>query len=118
MSLEQAKAPTVFESIGLYNLLCLIDDVRHINPDDMFRASLDSEHAENGSSTPNIQHRLATEEVRVVVHGVTIRQCTDFILQHFFVNTYVPVSWIRLSPEAICGGNVDFRIRGGIINAF
>jgi hypothetical protein len=50
--------------------------------------SLSSEHTQNPRSTPNIEHRLAFEEMRVIDDRSSVRSSSDGILQHLFVNAY------------------------------
>lgn len=55
-------------------------------PDYMLRASFRRKHAENASTASNIQNSLALEQVRVVIHRITVRRRPDAILQHLLVN--------------------------------
>ena len=50
--------------------------------------SLGSEHAQNARSTPNIEHRLAFEEMGVIDDCGLIRSRADGVLQHLLMNAY------------------------------
>jgi hypothetical protein len=47
------------------------------------------EHAKNAGAASHIQHVLALEQVGIVVHGVPIALCSDFVFQHLLMNAYM-----------------------------
>jgi len=52
-------------------------------PNDFLGSSLSCEHTQNTSSTANIEDDLTSEQVLIMDHGVSVRYCSNFILQHF-----------------------------------
>lgn len=55
---------------------------------DVLRTSLGSEHAQDSGTAPNIQDRLALEEMGVVDDGGAVGSRAHGILQHLLVNTW------------------------------
>jgi hypothetical protein len=54
----------------------------------MRSAGLGSKHRKDPSTTPNIQHALAFEKMRIVHDGGAIRARANRVLQHLLVDTY------------------------------
>lgn len=96
LSLDQGDL--VVQSVDVYNLASLLNDGGHVdgvnmlctglsgepvqsqNPNQTIECSVDGHlHAENRSSTSNIQHNLVLEEVLVLVDGVLVGVCSDLI---------------------------------------
>jgi hypothetical protein len=55
--------------------------------DDMRSAGLGSKHRKDPSTTPNIQHALAFEKMRIVHDGSAIRARANRVLQHLLMDT-------------------------------
>jgi len=87
---------TITEAILLDDDLGLVDDVAHVNTNDLLGSSLGGEHAKNTGTTADVEDRLALEQVRVVHDGVAVRQGADLILEHLLVDTKVSVG-IRIA---------------------
>ena len=51
--------------------------------DNLLRPSFGSEHAENASTAPHIQHDLVSEEVLVIDDGFHVALSAYFIFEHF-----------------------------------
>lgn len=54
----------------------------------MFGASLCCEHAQDASTTSDIENGFALEQMGVVDDSIAIRSRSYGILQHFLMNTY------------------------------
>ena len=52
---------------------------------DMFRSSSYGKHAQYTGATPDIKHHLATKQMLIVVHGITISERPYFVLQHLLM---------------------------------
>ena len=82
-------------------------------------AGLGSKHRKDPSATPNIQHGLAFEQLRIVQDGGAIRARADLVLQHLLMDTcddksgYLKAfAWI-LNRTEVC---VRVRIAGQVVN--
>lgn len=97
-------ALTIFESIGLDNLLGLIDDIRHIDlrrswvryekrfsflpthADDVLCTRFGGEHAQYTRAASNIEYGFAFEKMSIVDDGGAVRACPYSILQHLLMD--------------------------------
>ena len=77
---------TILEAIRFDNLLRLVDDIRHVDTDNVLCARLYGKHAEDARPAPNVEHRFPTENVRTVRHCVFIRHRPYFIFEHLLVD--------------------------------
>jgi len=102
LHLALKKSDLVAQAVNLDDLLCLVDDGRHVNTNDVLGAGLCGEpvysvsalarvmcggvargareHAEDTGTAANIEDNLVLEEVGVLVNGVAVASCADFIL--------------------------------------
>ena len=55
--------------------------------DDMLRAGLGREHAEDTRATADVEHDLVLEQVRVVDDRVAVRARAHCVLQHLLMDT-------------------------------
>jgi len=78
----------VRKAIGLDNFLCLVNDVGHVDANNVLRTGLSSKHTQNTCTTSNIQHSLVLEQMGVVDHGITVRPRPNTVLQHLFMDAY------------------------------
>ena len=56
--------------------------------DDVFGARLGGEHAQDASTTADIEHDLVLEQMGVLDDRVSVRSRADGVFQHLFVNAY------------------------------
>jgi hypothetical protein len=61
-------------------------DGRRTHPDDVLRAGLGGEHAEDAGPAPHVEHRLAREQVAVVHDRGPVRARADVVLEHLLVD--------------------------------
>jgi hypothetical protein len=94
---------TVVEPVGGDDLLSLVENVGHVNTDDLLGSGPGSEHGEDtraasdlyrqsavnerGPSPAHIENDLVLEQVRVLLDRITVREGTDGILEHFLVDS-------------------------------
>lgn len=54
--------------------------------DDVFRARLGGEHAQDAGAAADIEDELVLEEMRVLNDRIAVRACADGVFQHLFVD--------------------------------
>ena len=60
---------------------------RDTHADDVFRARLGGEHAEDACAAADVEHELVLEQVRVVDDRVAVRARAHCVLQHLLMDT-------------------------------
>jgi hypothetical protein len=98
---------TVVEAVGVNDLLGLVEDVGHVDTNDLLGTGLSSEHGENTSAASDLEqlatcgvgqlfntyvkNDLVLEEVLVLEDGVAVREGADLVLEHLLVDAEVSV---------------------------
>lgn len=78
---------TIGKPVLLHNLLRLIQDITHIHPDDHLGPSLRTEHGQDSRPASYVEDDLVLEQVRVLEDGVSVREGSDGVFEHLFVDT-------------------------------
>lgn len=90
------------EAVGVDNLLRLVENVGHVDTNDLLGTGLSSEHGEDTGTTADlpselsmsdtyIKNDLVLEEVLVLEDGVAVGQGADLVLEHLLVDTKVGI---------------------------
>lgn len=110
LHLALQKGDLVGQAVHLDDLLGLVDDGGHVDTDNVLRASLGGEHAEDGGTAANVEDDLVLEDVGVVVDSIAVALGANLVFlwsivrcvpereldtatnQHLLVNTMVVVA--------------------------
>jgi hypothetical protein len=76
----------VLKAVVLHDLPRLLRDRRALDADHAFGPGLCGKHAEDARAAPNVQHRLALEEVAVGEDGVHVGARAHRVLEHLLVD--------------------------------
>lgn len=82
---------TISETVSIDNLLSLIQNVGHINSNNLFGSGSGSEHGQNTGSTTDIEDDLILEKVGVLLNSVSVGEGSHAVFEHLFVDTKVSV---------------------------
>lgn len=87
------------EAISPDNLLSLIQNIGHVNADNQLGTSLRGKHGKNTSTAANVKNHLVLEEVGVLHNGVAVGECSDRVLEHLFVDTWIDYQLCRYMKD-------------------
>ena len=78
---EKQKKVTVLEAVVVDDALGYFDDARALDADDLARARLCREHAEDAGAAADVEHHLVAEQVAILAHGVAVRARPHLVLE-------------------------------------
>ena len=79
--------------------------------DNMLRAGLGREHAEDTRATADVEHDLVLEQMGVVDDRVPVRARPDGILEHLFMNTCETVQHSPQTCKSSAKRPTEMRVR-------
>lgn len=82
---------TVVEAVGINDLLGLVENVGHVDTDNLLGTSLRGKHGEDTGTAADIENDLVLEQVLVLDDGIAVRHGADLILKHLLVDAEVRV---------------------------